>query len=448
MRNKKIIKFMSNTGYYKQNLTLAIPIMLSSLGQSLVQMVDTIMVGRLGTESLAAISFAGSLTMNALVICMGIAMALTPLVGQSFARNETQRISILTQNSLSLNTIVALLVMSLLFVLMPFLSIFGQEPKIIELCKPYYIVIVLSFLPMMIFLSFKQFMEGIDNTKVAMTITISCNVINIIFNYLLIYGKFGFPALGLTGAGISTLISRFLSPIAIFIYIKRHKIYSKYLHFFAWKNFSKHIHRILLQIGFPIAVQMFVEMFALFAIAVMMGWISSVHLAAFQIVNTMISTTFLAASGICSATTILVSHAFGVKNKKNMRTHFLSGWKMVVLIMGCVALVYIFLGRYIAMLFSDDSQVINIAAQLFVVAGFFQLFDGTQVSGLAGLRGINDVFHPMIYAVITYFFVAVPIAYLFGFVFCFPSWSIFSAFLIALTLAGVLYHTRFYKKTK
>ncbi|MDO5760815.1 MAG: MATE family efflux transporter [Bacteroidota bacterium] len=439
---------MSNTGYYKQNLTLAIPIMLSSLGQSLVQMVDTLMVGHLGTDSLAAISFAGNLTMNALVICMGIAMGLTPLVGQSYARGEKFRISVLTQNSLSLNTLIALGVMMLLLILMPFLSIFGQEPKIIDLCKPYYFAIVLSFLPMMIFLSFKQFMEGLDNTKVAMIITISCNLINILFNYLLIYGKFGFPALGLTGAGISTLISRFLSPIAIFIYIKRHKTYSQYLKLFDKKKFSLHIHNILLKIGFPIAIQMFVEMFALFAIAVMMGWISSKHLAAFQIVNTMISTTFLAASGICSATTILVSHAFGVKNKQEMRKHFFSGWKMVIAIMGCVAVVYVFLGRYIAMLFSDDLQVINIAAQLFVVAGLFQLFDGTQVSGLAGLRGMGDVLHPMIYAIVTYFFIAVPIAYLFGFVFCFPAWAIFSSFLIALAIVGLLYHTRFYKFSK
>ncbi len=439
---------MSNTGYYKQNLTLAIPILLSSLGQSLVQMVDTIMVGRLGTDSLAAISFAGSLTMNALVVCIGMAMALTPLVGQSYARGQEKRISLLTQNSISLNIIIALIIMTLLFILMPFLNLFGQEPQIIELCKPYYFVIVLSFLPMMIFLSFKQFMEGIDNTVVAMVITIVCNLINILFNYLLIYGKFGFPALGLTGVGISTLIARILSLIAIFVYIKRHIIYSKYINAFARRNFSKHLHLILFKIGFPIAVQMFVEMFALFAIAVMMGWVSSTHLAAFQIVNTMISTTFLAASGICSATTILVSHAFGVNNKKEMRRHFFSGWKMVIAIMGVVAIIYVFLGRYIAMLFSDDVKVINIAAQLFVVAGFFQLFDGTQVSGLAGLRGINDVFRPMIYAILTYSCVAVPTAYLFGFVFHFPAWSIFSSFLIALALVGSLYHIRFYKRSK
>lgn len=439
---------MATAGYYRQNLQLAIPIMLSSLGQSFVQMVDTIMVGRLGTNSLAGISFAGSLTMNALVIGIGFAMALTPLVGQSYSRKQKTRIAILTQNSLLLNILLALGLIAVLLGLMPFLKYFGQEESVISVCKPYYFVVTLSFLPMMVFLAFKQFLEGIDNTKAAMIITICSNILNIILNYIFIYGKFGFPHLGLTGAGLATLVSRLLTPFAIFVYIKKHVTYSHYLDMFSVKLFSKHINKILLSTGFPIAAQMFVEMFALFAVAVMMGWVSSTHLAAFQIVNTMISTTFLAASGICSATTVLVSHAFGVKNKKEMRKHFYHGWKMVLMIMGTVALVYIFLGRYIAGLFSNDEQVIAFSSSLFIVAGFFQLFDGTQVSGLAGLRGMNDVLHPMIYAIIAYLFVAVPVAYLFGFVFCLPAWSIFCSFLIALALAGFLYHRRFYKMSK
>ncbi|MBR1770260.1 MAG: MATE family efflux transporter [Bacteroidales bacterium] len=439
---------MTKSGYYKQNLSLAVPIMLSSLGQSLVQMIDTLMVGRLGTDSLAAISFAGSLTMNALVVGMGIAMALTPLVGQSYARKEQKRISLLTQNALSLNTLIALSLVAFLLILMPFLKYFGQDASVINLCYPYYFIVTLSFIPMMIFLAFKQFMEGIDNTKVAMIITISSNVLNVILNYLLIYGKFGFPFLGLTGAGVATFISRLLAPIAFCIYIKSHAFYSSYMGKFSFRNLSRRLHFILLKTGTPIAIQMFVEMFSLFAITVMMGWVSYKHLAAFQIVNAMISTSFLAASGICSATTVLISHAFGLNDRSEMRKHFFSGWKMVLLIMGTVALIYIFLGRYIAMLFSDDAEVISIAASLFVVAGFFQLFDGTQVSGLAGLRGMNDVWHPMIYALITYFFIAVPLSYCFGFVFKFPPWSIFSSFLIALSIAGLLYHRRFYKMSK
>lgn len=439
---------MTQAGYYKQNLNLAIPIMLSSLGQSLVQMVDTIMVGRLSTTSLAGISFAGNLIVNALVIGFGFAMALTPLVGQSYARNDTKRISTLVQNSLFLNTLIAIILAGILLSLMPFLQYFGQDEEVISICKPYYFVVTLSFIPMMIFLAFKQFLEGIDNTRVAMIITISSNILNIILNYIFIYGKLGFPSLGLTGAGFATFVSRLVMPIAIFVYIKKHRTYSQYLNLFSLRGFSSHINKILLSTGLPIAVQMFVEMFSLLAVTIMMGWISSTHLAAFQIVNTMISTTFLAASGICSATTVLVSHAFGLKNKKEIKKHFYSGWNMVVVIMGTVALVYIFLGRYIANLFSNDEQVIAFATNLFIIAGFFQLFDGTQVAGLAGLRGINDVAKPMIYAIIVYIFVAVPIAYLFGFVFCFPAWSIFSSFLIALALVGFLYHRRFYLKLR
>jgi MATE family multidrug resistance protein len=434
--------------YYKQNLSLAIPIILSSLGQNLVQIVDTLMVGHLGTIELAATSFAGMLTYNALVIGMGIAMALTPLVGQNYAQKKTNIVVSLFQNSLSLNTIISIIIVALLISLMPFLQYFGQDERVIEMCKPYYVVVTFSFIPMLIFLCFKQFMEGIDNTKAAMIITISANVLNIIGNYLLIYGKFGFPRLGVLGAGVSTFVSRLLSPIAFFLYIYLSKKYSFYIKSFKWKNFSKYLHTSLLRIGLPIAGQMFLEFLALSGISLMMGWISATCLAAFQIISTMISTTFLTASGICSATTVLVSHAFGTDNEKEVKHNFYAGFRMVLVVMFFFALTFIFFGKYIAELFTEDENVINVASGFFIVAGFFQLFDGSQVSGLAGLRGINDVAKPMKYAFISYALVSLPFAYVCGFVFNLGAWSIFAGFMAGLLTAAILYHRRFYKTVK
>lgn len=434
--------------YYKQNLSLAIPIMLSSLGQSLVQMIDTLMVGRLGTDSLAAISFASMICIDASMLGMGIAMALTPLTGQSYAKKEKNRIAILLQNSLSLNTIVSLCLIAVLFALLPCLSHMGQAPKVVELCKPYYILVTLSLLPMMIFLSFKQFMEGIDNTKVAMIITIGTNVLNVVLNYVLIYGKFGMPCLGLTGAAVSTLVSRIVAPIVFFVYIKHKEVYGQYLKMFNRHNLSAHIHKILLKTGTPIASQMFAEMFAFFMVGLMMGWISEYHLAAYQIVNTIISTAFLAASGICSATTVLVSHSYGLRQRREMKKYFFSGWQMVIMIMGVFGVILIVFGRFLASIFSTDSQVIDIAAGLFIVAGVFEVIDGTQVSGLSGLRGMNDVFKPMVYAVVIYVLVAIPLAYLSVFVLKLPAWSMLGALELALLFAAFLYHRRFYKMIK
>jgi MATE family multidrug resistance protein len=434
--------------YYKANFTLALPIILASMGQSLVQMVDTMMVGRLGTLELAAVAFAGTISYNALVIGMGIAMALTPLTGQSFARKEYKNIAILLQNSLSLNTLISLIIVSILLILMPFLDYFGQPKEVIDICKPYYLIITISFLPQLIFLSFKQFMEGIGITKPSMAITISANILNIILNYLLIYGKFGFPQMGVTGAAIATFISRLLMPIAFFIYLYLKQNYRRYLSFFALSNLSKFYHIKLLRLGIPIAGQMFLEFFSLLGVTIMMGWVSAYALAAYQIVITIVGTTFLIASGVANSTTILISQEFGRNNMKELNKQFKTGFQLSLLTMSCMAIIMIFGGRYIAMIFSIDQEVIELSNQFFIVAGVFQIIDGSQVSVLGALRGINDVAKPMKYAFISYVFVALPFAYICGFVLNLGSWSIFAGFLVGLLTAAILYYRRFRKVVK
>ena len=436
---------MQKRGYYSQNFKLALPIMLSSLGQQLVQMVDTLMIGQLGTIPLAAVSFAFAMTYNAFVIGMGIAMALTPLTGQNYAKGKKEILVNLFENSLSLNTLLSIVLVGILLLLLPFLHLLGQPNEVVERCRPYYIMVALSFIPMMCFLTFKQFFEGLGNTKIAMIITISSNILNIFLNWVFIYGKLGLAPMGIFGAGLSTFISRLLMPLSFYIYINTNKMYKSYIQGFSMQRLSIYMHKCLLKIGIPIAGQMFIEFFALFGITIMMGWVSTAALASYQIASTMISTTFLAASGICSATTVLVSHSYGRDNLQEIKKHFFTGWKMVLLIMGCFALVFIFFGRYIAMLFSNDVEVIQITATLFIVTGLFQLFDGTQVSGLAGLRGISDVARPTLYAIIAYLFIALPSAYICGFIFKLGEWSILAGFMFGLLTAGILYHTRFHK---
>ena len=434
--------FLSKS-YYKTNFQLAFPIILASMGQSFVQMVDTIMVGHLGTTELAAVAFAGSVSYNALVVGMGIAMALTPLTGQSYARGEHKISSILLQNSISLNTIISLVITAILLLLMPFLKYFGQPQEVIDICYPYYFIIALSFIPQLIFLSFKQFMEGVGNTKPSMVITISTNLLNIVLNYLLIFGKFGFPQMGVTGAALATLISRILMPIAFILYLYFKANYKRYLSFFAFSNLSTFYHVKLLRLGIPIAGQMFLEFFSLLGVTIMMGWVSTQALAAYQIVITIVGTTFLIAAGISSSTTILISQAFGVNNMKELNNQFKAGFQLSFLTMSCMAFILIVFGRYIAMIFSSDEEVIEIARGFFIVAGVFQIIDGSQVSVLGALRGINDVAKPMKYALISYVLVALPFAYICGFVFELGSWSIFAGFLAGLLTAAILYYRRF-----
>lgn len=430
------------------NLRLSVPIMLSSLGQNFVQMMDTLMVGMLGTVSLAAVGFAFNVANNALVVGMGISMGLTPLVGQNFARRDRNAVASLFRNSLLLNTAVSVVLVAVLLGILPFFGLFGQPPEVIAACKGYYIIVALSFIPMMIFLTFKQWLEGMGNTKIAMIITISANVLNVFLNWVFIFGKLGSPAMGVFGAGLSTFVSRLLCPIAFYIYIKGYREYSSYLPEFRRERFARDVQKQLIKMGAPIAGQMFIEFFALFGITIMMGRISTVALAGWQVVNTMISATFLIASGIASAVTVLVSHAWGREDEYAVKKHFFTGWQMVLLIMGTFGIFFVFCGKYVAMLFSRDPEVIAVCAELFVVMGFFQLFDGTQVTGLSGLRGIGDVERPMVYAIISYLFVALSFAYVCGFVLHLGIWSILAGFMAGLMCAGVLYHIRFHKAVK
>lgn len=430
------------------NLRLSVPIMLSSLGQNFVQMMDTLMVGALGTVSLAAVSFAFNVANNALVVGMGISMGLTPLVGRNFTRHDRNAITSLLQNSLLLNTVISVLLVAILLGIMPLFGHFGQPPEVIEACKGYYAIVALSFIPMMIFLTFKQWLEGMGDTRSAMVITVAANVLNVFLNWVFIFGRLGSPVMGVFGAGLSTFVCRLMCPVAFYIYIRKHRVYGSYMLAFRRERIARHVQKQLIGMGGPIAGQMFIEFFALFGITVMMGWVSTATLAGWQVVNTMISATFLTASGIASAVTVLVSHAWGSEDEYAVKKHLSTGWKMVLLLMGIFGIVFIFFGRYVAMIFSRDPAVIAVCTELFVVMGFFQLFDGTQVTGLSGLRGIGDVGRPMVYAIVSYLFVALSFAYVCGFVLHLGAGSILAGFMAGLICAGVLYHIRFRKTVK
>ena len=444
----KIQVMRINSLYYKQNINIAFPIMLSLAGQAIVQMADNIMVGQLGAPELAAVSLAGAIIMNTMVVGMGIATGLTPLVGQAHALDDKERIAGFFQNSLLLNTTVSLILTLFLFMLMPYLSMMGQPAEVVELCKGYYILTSFSVIPFILFMTFKQYMEGIGNTKVAMVITISCNLMNIFLNYIFIYGKFGAPFLGVAGAGLATLISRLMMPVAFFLYIHRSQIYSPVFRFFQFSNTSRRKIKQLLQVGYPIAGQMVVEFLSLSLITVMMGWLGTIALAANQIVMSMISLTFMISSGIAGASTILVSHEFGRGNIGKMRRYAHASLRLAVIFMAGAAVIYAFFGAPIASIFTPDPEVIKVARNLFFVVAVFEIFDGLQVTALGALRGITDVQRPMIYALVSYLFVAVPLAYIAGILLDFGAPGLLSGFCGGLMFAATLFIRRFNKSVR
>ncbi len=429
-------------GRIADNVRLAYPIVLSGLGLSIVQFFDTLMVGQVNKDSLAGVAFASAIIIVFLVCGQGIGMAQTPLVGQSFARGETKRVAIIFQNALLQNIIIGVIIVAILLCLLPLLPYFGQDAKVIEYARPYFIATALSLLPAQIFLGFRHFMEGVGNTKVTMVIIISANILNIILNYIFIFGKLGCPQMGAFGAGLSTLIARTLMPIAYLIFILSNKKYRRYTYFFKRENLKLHMQKNILRLGAPMAVQQTLECVSFSMITIMMGWFSAVVLAAYQIALTFFTMTFQMACGVASATTILVSHSYGRKDYKAVGEYAKTGVMLSAITMGVFGILFITIPDYITSMFTSDKEVIAQAAPLFLIAGIFQVIDGTQTTLLGALRGLNDVNKPMKYSLLSYTLIALPLAYILGFIFDLGPCGTFSGIAIGLLVAAILYKKR------
>ena len=442
--------------YYIENLRIAAPVILSFAGQQLVQVVDTIMVGRLGAVQLSAVSLSSAIITNIMMIGLGIAMALTPLTGYHYARGEKEQCNILFKNSFLLNILMSLALCGLLCVINPLLQYFGQPQSVLDTLDGYYYCVTFSLIPYLIFMTFKQYLEGLGNTFYAMLITIGCNILNVILNFGFIYGYMGFPELGVTGAGVATLISRLAMPIAIVIVIYFKKEFRCYFvrqqttdngqqTLSKFSGFQISIFSDLFKVGYPIATQMTVELLALTFMTIMMGWLGEKTLAANQIAQTMIGLSFMIANGVAAASTILVSHDYGRKDVASIKNHAYSAIHLGIAIMIFFALLYAFGGEYLARIFSNDEEVIAIASKLFIVVALFEIFDGTQVTALGALRGLTDVKRPMYYASVCYLLVEIPVGYILGFKVGLGAIGIVGGFMAGLILAAILFLRRFRK---
>ena len=443
--------------YYKRNLKVALPVMLTQLGASLVGLFDSIMVGHYATVDLAAVSFSNAIFFTVMVFAMGALMGVTPLVGiqvgemAQTTENKSiiqRRIASLFQNGMLFTVLLSLLMLILLSACIPFLDRFGQDPEVIEVARPYYILIVVSLVPFLFFSFFKQFLEGLGNTMVAMVITLLMNGLNILLNWVFIYGHWGFEAMGATGAGIGSLVSRIGMPLCFWMIMALHKEWKQYLRM-VWERFSWQRIRELAKIGFPIGAQTLLETFLFTASFVIIGWISKEALAAHQVANQIADMTFMLALGIGSATTIRVSHQLGEGNIHGVRMASNASIHLVLLMNTIGAALMTGLRNYIPMLFTEDREVIAIASQLIIIAGLFQYVDGLQAVGAAMLRGITDVKVPMVIAFLSYIIVGLSVGLLCAFPLKMGAAGIWIGFVVGLSVAAVCLHTRFriqYKK--
>ncbi len=432
--------------YYKNNLTVAIPVILSQLGQVVVQMVDTMMVGRLGATELASVSFASAIFNLGLFFSTACAMGLTPLVGQNNSKGNNQQVSVLFQNSFLFNMILGVGVMAIILGVSFFTNNMGQDSGVSMLAAPYLRIVAVSLIPVLVFLSFKQLLEGIGNTSIAMIITIVTNVINIALNYVLIYGKFGAPALGVNGAAYATLISRIMMPIAflfIFLYTKDLR---KYFTLFRRKHFGSIHLKELAKVGLPIGTQVLSEQIAFSLTAIMVGWLGPIALASHQVAMNVSTFVYMIMVGLGAACTIRVSNHYGLLALDKMRKSAYASYHLTFGMAVITATTIIALRHQIPMIFTTDAEVIGLSAQLLIIAALYQIPDGLQVASLGALRGIADVKKPMIYASMAYLGLNIPIGYICGFLLNMGAMGIWVGFIFGLTTAAICFIYRFENK--
>jgi MATE family multidrug resistance protein len=423
----------------KTTFLLAYPVMLSQLGQVAVGVADSMMVGRLGALELAASSLANSIFFVILMFGIGISMGLTPLVSKAYGKGKTNQISRLFSNSLLINFLASLSLFGVVVLFSQNLSILNQREEVEVLALPFLLIITASLVPLMVFQTFKQFVEGLSQTKQAMYITIAANLVNVFLNWLLIWGHWGFPELGFLGAAWATLISRVLMMVLMGAYVLSSKRYSEFnIQLVRFKPNWTLCQRIL-KIGVPTGFQFIFEVSAFSAAAIMMGWISVNALAGHQIALNLASISYMMATGLATAGMIRVSHYVGKEDFKGMREAGLVAFGMVATFMLVCALLFFVLRFFLPTLYIDDPQVISLAASLLVLAGLFQLSDGIQVVGLGVLRGLEDVKVPTIVTFLAYWGLGLPLGYVLAFEMGFAEKGIWIGLLIGLTLtAGML----------
>ena len=435
--------------------------MLTQLGAALVGLADSIMVGHYGTADLAAVSFSNALFFTVMVFAMGALMGITPLVGHVHGRLEKllvegttddeiahkhEQITAYLINGLVFTAIMSVFSLALLAPCIGFLDAFGQEPEVVKCARPYYILIVLSIVPFLLFSFSKQFLEGLGNTTVAMLITIGCNLLNILLNWVLIYGHWGFEAMGAEGAGWASLVARCLMPVCFFIAMLWKAEWRRYITSMRrWLITRREVEH-LINIGMPIGLQSFAEAFLFTASFVIIGWISKEALAAHHIANQMCDLTFMLALGIGSATTIRVSHQLGKGDLHAVRMASRASVHLCLLMNTIGACIMIFGRHAIPYLFTNDPAVIPTASTLLLIGGLFQYADGLQCVGAAMLRGIQDVRVPMRIAFFAYILVGLPLGLCLAFPLGLGAQGMWLAFIIALAIPAVLFPIRFKKQ--
>lgn len=418
------------------------------LGQVMTGVADSVMVGWTGATPLAASSFANIFFSIPLFFGIGVSYAITPLVAEGAGAKDQSKIIEILRHGFIINLLVAILLVGLIFLVEPFMFSMGQPEDVVALGIPYLSIIGVSIIPTMIFQTYRQFAEGLEKTRMAMIIVIGSNLLNIALNYILIFGKYGFPEMGLNGAGWATLISRVVMAVSMMLYVYYGKRFIAFRKGFSFGSYSKSLISKMLHIGLPAGSQFIFEAGAFGFSALMMGWLGTTALAAHQIAINLATISYMTTSGLGAAATIRVGNFLGQRDKRKLQDSAFTMIWMAVALMAAWALLFIFGRHLLPSLYIEDAAVIELTAALLIIAAFFQLSDGIQVVCAGALRGLQDVKVPSILIFVAYWVIALPLGYWLAFPLGLGATGIWIGLLIGLTLTASAMVVRFWRLSR
>jgi len=435
---------------------LAYPVILGMLGHTLIAIVDNIMVGKLGSTELAAVSLGSSFVFIGMSIGIGFSTAITPLVSEADAEKDDKKIRSVFHHGLLTCTVLGVVLFILIVLAKPIMLLMHQPKEVVDLAAPYIDWVAFSLIPVIIFQGYKQFADGLSRTKYSMYAILLANIVHIFFNYMLIYGIWIFPKLGILGAALGTVISRIMM-VVFMHFIMRNNIQLKpYFKNFSFKEIKKSMLKKIANLGIPSAMQMLFEV-ALFTAAIWLsGSIGKTTQAANQIALTLATTTFMFAMGLSVAATIRVGNQKGLMDYKKLIIVARSVFLLAIIVETIFGILFVILHNFLPHLFLnmdnvsqviENKEVILIASKLLLVAAVFQISDGVQVVVLGALRGLQDVQVPMYITFVAYWIVGFPISYYLGKYTELGAIGIWIGLLAGLTTAALFLYIRFHKLT-
>lgn len=432
----------------KATFKLAYPVIIGQVGHMMMGVVDSLMVGKLGAAPLAAASVAHGLFILIAIFGIGVSMALSPLTAMRVGSNKLEECGDVFRQGLLVNTILGLGLAVFAHFTADVVKLLNQPPEVVEQAIDYLRTLGWSIIPMMIFQSYRQFIEGLTIVRPAMVITLLANLANVFANWLFIFGNLGFPAMGLVGAGWATFTTRILMASTLIYYVSTSARFEPYQIQLYYKKIDFNIIRKILRIGVPSGIQYVFEVGAFAGAAIIIGWIGTKELAAHQIAINLAGISFMFALGISSAAAIRVGNAVGKKEIAATRAAGFSAIFSAGCVMGCFGILFISLRYFLPSLYIDDQEVINIAASLLIIAAIFQLSDGTQAVSIGILRGLADAKIPMLITFFAYWVIGLPGGYLLGFIFKLGVLGVWLGLLFSLVASATLLTLRFNIKSK